>query len=419
MQYAHTANAPARFEALDSWRGIIACIIAICHLNLYGHFYGLPIFRNAYLFVDFFFVLSGFVISFAYLDKVLDGAGVASFVGRRFARLWPMHVIMLAAFVFTEFAKLFLLHNHGLSSESLAFHDHNTLSSIVANIFLVHSLGLYSDYTWNIPSWAVSVEFYTYIVFAIMILAASRGAAPRRTLTSLMCATAILCGFVIIRFSPKGIDTDVDYGIFRCLLDFSIGYLAYAVWMRTAARWQQKAPRPFIFSAMEIISVALLFYFVWRFANTSFAILSPLISAITIYVFACQAGVLSQGLRGEYMQTLGRHSYCIFIIHVFLIVNLLNRPIYFIEKFTGVSLTRIVPPAEATNGVAAGKMILLFNQWQADALALAYIVTVVVLAGVSYRYIEVPCFRFLSRKISLWIGRARADNVTNTPAGAW
>ena len=62
----------ARFAALDSWRGIAALLVALLHFRFLGHFYSLDFVRNSWLFVDFFFVLSGFVITHAYADYMPD-----------------------------------------------------------------------------------------------------------------------------------------------------------------------------------------------------------------------------------------------------------------------------------------------------------------------------------------------------------
>ena len=55
-----------RFYALDSWRGIAAVMVALFHMPIAWSLYDVGIVRHAWLFVDFFFVLSGFVIAFTY-----------------------------------------------------------------------------------------------------------------------------------------------------------------------------------------------------------------------------------------------------------------------------------------------------------------------------------------------------------------
>ncbi len=58
--------------------------------------------QNAWLFVDFFFVLSGFVIAYAYLDSLGTPRATRIFVIRRIGRVWPLHVVLLGVFVAFE-----------------------------------------------------------------------------------------------------------------------------------------------------------------------------------------------------------------------------------------------------------------------------------------------------------------------------
>lgn len=81
-----------RYDVLDSWRGVCATIVALMHFNGLHHLWDLPLLRNAYLFVDFFFVLSGFVISHAYAARIESSSEALRFMVRRFGRVWPLPV---------------------------------------------------------------------------------------------------------------------------------------------------------------------------------------------------------------------------------------------------------------------------------------------------------------------------------------
>src|SRR5260370_28493517 len=95
-----------RFVVLDSWRGIAACLVALFHLDGYSHVYGVPFLRNSWLFVDFFFVLRGFVIAANYQQRLLDGFGIGRFLMLRLGRLYPLHFTMLARFSGSEDSRL-------------------------------------------------------------------------------------------------------------------------------------------------------------------------------------------------------------------------------------------------------------------------------------------------------------------------
>ena len=88
-----------RYVALDSWRGIAACLVALYHFDAVSHVWGLPLLRHAWLFVDLFFVLSGFVIAANYQQRLLAGYGAGRFILLRLGRLYPLHFVMLAVFV--------------------------------------------------------------------------------------------------------------------------------------------------------------------------------------------------------------------------------------------------------------------------------------------------------------------------------
>src|SRR4051812_28345647 len=91
-----SASAPIRapgkrakhFIALDSWRGLCACAVAFFHFAAFDHLRWIAAVRHAYLFVDFFFVLSGFVIAGNYIERLQSGRlDVGRFMLVRLGRL--------------------------------------------------------------------------------------------------------------------------------------------------------------------------------------------------------------------------------------------------------------------------------------------------------------------------------------------
>lgn len=83
------------YEILDGLRGVAALIVVAFHLleiHAVGDFYVVPIINHGYLAVDFFFVLSGFVIGYAYDDR-WGKMTLKDFFKRRVIRLQPMVVL--------------------------------------------------------------------------------------------------------------------------------------------------------------------------------------------------------------------------------------------------------------------------------------------------------------------------------------
>ena len=232
------AEQAARFRALDGMRGLFAVAVAALHCNVYGYFYDLPLVRSAYLAVDFFFVLSGFVISHAYSvgrrrragpwRGSTAGARSGTFIIRRFGRVWPLHAVMLACFVALELMK-WLAVARGAPADSLPFGTPETRPlAIPAHLLLVHALHLFPSNTWNSPSWSISTEFYTYILFAVCTL--------------LLRRWLVVVALVLISLSAWGLfrhvdtmDTTYDWAMLRCVFGFFVGHLTYRMYLRVPA----------------------------------------------------------------------------------------------------------------------------------------------------------------------------------------
>jgi peptidoglycan/LPS O-acetylase OafA/YrhL len=75
--------------SLDLGRGLAALIVMIYHTNFLFFETSKP-FHRGYLCVDFFFLLSGYVIANSYDAKILNGFGAKQFLVVRIARLWPL-----------------------------------------------------------------------------------------------------------------------------------------------------------------------------------------------------------------------------------------------------------------------------------------------------------------------------------------
>ena len=79
-----------RYEILDGLRGVAALMVVIFHLfETYSKGAAFQIVNHGYLAVDFFFVLSGFVVGYAYDDR-WDKMTTWGFFKRRLTRLHPM-----------------------------------------------------------------------------------------------------------------------------------------------------------------------------------------------------------------------------------------------------------------------------------------------------------------------------------------
>ena len=88
------ADTKPHYELLDGLRGVAALLVIWYHV--FEGFATSPIdqrFNHGYLAVDFFFILSGFVIGYAYDDRWKTSMTIKDFIKRRLIRLHPMVVM--------------------------------------------------------------------------------------------------------------------------------------------------------------------------------------------------------------------------------------------------------------------------------------------------------------------------------------
>ncbi len=111
------------FEILDGLRGLAAIVVVIFHfMEIAIADYNDNFIAHGYLAVDFFFCLSGFVITYAY-DSRIAGMGLFTFIKVRLIRLQPLviigSVLGLITFVFDPFSNLYA--TYGFIKTALIF----------------------------------------------------------------------------------------------------------------------------------------------------------------------------------------------------------------------------------------------------------------------------------------------------------
>jgi peptidoglycan/LPS O-acetylase OafA/YrhL len=211
-----------RLIVLDSWRGLAALFIAALHFNVATPGYDSAIWRFAPLALDFFFVLSGYMITRAYFSTVTTPRIAVGFLVRRLGRLFPLHAFVLVCFILVELAKVEVV-GAGFPASTAPFAENGptSLSSLIPNCLLLHGTGLSDRLTWNSPSWAISAMFWVYVIFAA--LSVLRPFSISLIMIALCLGAAIGLAFGI---GDHDLDLTYDYGLLRCLMSFSIGHLA-------------------------------------------------------------------------------------------------------------------------------------------------------------------------------------------------
>lgn len=165
-------------------RGIAALLVIIYHYrqdlpdslnpDQYTAF-----FASSGNFVDFFFMLSGFVIAFVYLDKSQRRQGIwVPYFRSRFAPIYPLHGL--------TFLWMLLLYLYSGKGTVVAISG-----QLASNLFLMQSWGFHDAYALNFPSWSISGEFAAYLAFPLIVVTLNW---PRIYIIALVAASYLAIG---------------------------------------------------------------------------------------------------------------------------------------------------------------------------------------------------------------------------------
>ena len=378
----------AHVLTLDSIRGIAAVTVVIHHVILMPTFLAAfpnhawidcAFFRSGGFLVDLFFVLSGMVMSLSYLQTDFGRFSLRDFMVRRFARVYPLHIVMLLVLLLFRLVRIGLgLAVAGAVVTGPAAFEVNNGYSFFLNVFLLHSLGFVQYLNWNAPSWSISVEFYTYLVFGLLLLAAQR----LNSLAWFYFAAATLAigsWFVLttVVATPQ-LDVQFDWGLLRCFTSFFLGVLT--------VRAVKALPRdigPVLQGAVQLAVVAA------AVAHVSLTEAYPWISYLAPVTFAVllgsllafpDAALVPAMLTIKPLLWLGQRSYSIYMVHAFVVL--------LAEYFVKVLGAR---PIAALDSICPGL---------ATTLNLTMVVAAVLaLSNFTYRYVELPGGRVLRRAL--------------------
>jgi peptidoglycan/LPS O-acetylase OafA/YrhL len=200
-----------RIVALDFYRFVAAFGVVLLHLTEFGNYdrqSGFGFWTSDFgLFVDFFFILSGFVIAINYSSSVGTAKDILIFLRRRLARVYPLYLVTMLCFV-----GLFVL---GKSSHP----ENYSASSIIAQLSLVQQWQINPPLPFNFPAWSISAEWAMYLLFPLMVWICHR-------VGWLSLAIVALCSALTIYFLVDGgVMHRPVWNALRALPTFSLGVL--------------------------------------------------------------------------------------------------------------------------------------------------------------------------------------------------
>jgi peptidoglycan/LPS O-acetylase OafA/YrhL len=379
------ARRPARIDSLDALRGLCDLSVALFHFHTTGTITNLPLFRHSWMFVDFFFVLSGFVITAAYAEDLHRSFSISRFLCLRLARIWPLHAVMLLLFIALEATKLIV----EVAPFAPMFASPRDPGSLVLNLLLLQVFGFYDYVTWNAPSWSIAAEFWVYGIAAFLF----RVAGKERP--AVLIAIAATCALVMLGSGAPFLNLTYDGAVVRCLYGFAIGSLAWSVFTR-GRDWTRDAssssPR-ILWTVAEAAILSTVLAAVWHLDSGPVTIALPLLFGLCVLVLAQQGGLVSAWLSRKVPVWLGTISYSIYMTHLFVEGRLLD-----VLTLAGRWLD--MPMVERVIVDGAAKRVVVGSAFFINGTIVALLVLILAVSYGSYRFVERPCNQWVRARMS-------------------
>lgn len=292
-------------KPLTSLRFIFALMVFAAHCYVIDPHFSHFLYKEGFVGVSFFFVLSGFIIAYNYQRKLVEKKVTRrEFWVARFARIYPLHIATLLLSL--------------LTGGYLLTMNWDTVLIFCSQLFLLHPFVPEMEYffSFNSPSWSLGCEQLFYLLFPFIALWFSN---TRRLFLALV-AVGILVAWGMYFTAEEQIRAYWYVNPLTRLPDFGVGILLFKLYGKCAKNWNVKRA-----TCLEIGAIVLFFAFyyigsagllpkVYRYSVYYWIPVS-----LVIYVFAVNRGKISRFLSNRYLVIGGEISFSIYLIHLFVL----------------------------------------------------------------------------------------------------
>lgn len=217
------ARSPARgrqFHTLDGLRGIAAAAVVAFHA---GSFFGPFKPQSAYLAVDFFFVLSGFVLAYAYDNRLGSRLTAAAFLRRRVIRLFPLYLAGSVLAGCAAATAVFVAH------DAAQWNVQSLVTAAILAAVMLPSPVTANLFPLNIPSWSLFFELLANGVYGTRVWQGRRFVWA----VVILAAVGVFVEAIIAGDMNNGVEwgdpwwSTLVWGAFRVAYSFPLGLLLY------------------------------------------------------------------------------------------------------------------------------------------------------------------------------------------------
>ena len=380
---------------LTPMRGIAALLTVIFHVDLMLGFGGDMLIKRShsmvlsrmYLMVDFFFILSGFIMCHVYgkmFSIKVNKSSFKKFTIARFARVYPLHLLTLCYCIvlFSITAKL------GIPKIPV-FQLENNAYSVATNLLLLHSMNFNRWFSWDHASWSISTEWWAYMIFPFLVVPFQKLKNSSKAIVALVCFAGYLCiaffiiplvtipkeiPFVKIDPSQMSVNVAYQYGYLRCLCGFILGMVVYEAYR---LHWLKN-----IFSNGYMLVCLFLLVLVCMHLNL------PDFITIIFFPFILLCGAFGSPntdklFKTVALQKLGDWSFSIYLTH---------QPLL----FTITAVMAYVNPIDPRKGpMGPPPKPDIFTAW---LICMGCIALVLLVSYFTYSYFEVPARNWINKK---------------------
>jgi peptidoglycan/LPS O-acetylase OafA/YrhL len=298
-QHAGPVKRAHRFPVLDALRGVAALAVVTLHGRPYFRW---VLFPHVNLAVDFFFMLSGFVLTLAYQRRLDDGWRMREFMTARVIRLYPMYALALAIAAGSEFLRV-VSGGKGMPLEDLAVLL--LLGVVMLPVPPVGVGALLMAFPLNFPSWSLFSELMANVLHAGFL---------RRRGIGFLLGTVFVAGLLLlgigIHLGTVNVGTgsrETLYAIVRVMMAYTMGMLLFRLWKSGWVR----IPIP-------AVMVAILLMVVMAVPPVRYGIaydMGATLLAFPVLLLAGAQAKLTERMTGV-ATALGQASYAVYVLHV-------------------------------------------------------------------------------------------------------
>lgn len=279
---------------------------------------------KGWLGVDLFFILSGFILSYSYQERmrVLSFSSVRFFIINRLAKIFPAHLFVMLIFgiavataryanIFPDYSSNFGLQNYFLQ------------------IFLLHGIGIVEPRGWNLPTWSISSELLAYLLFPILVIILNKFENLKANLLLIVSMMMFLIFLAWNLNNGTKFMLDYQFSGLRVVSEFFIGICLCQIYKKL-----KKSYTYLIWIIMALIAIFLQTFFIegafYDFAYLiyfmilipSLALLPTSSKRVSIFIF------------------FGKTSYALYLIHSLVIIGLnqIIRKISFLQLYPEINL---------------------------------------------------------------------------------